>query len=316
MFDGSLNFHISGKVEASTHPQDMRLQRMLGHLPALFNAHPRSILVVGCGAGVTAGAFLTYPEVTNVTICEIEPLIPKFIAPYFKKENYDVVHDPRVKIVYDDARHFVLTTHQKFDVITSDPIHPWVKGAATLYTRDYFQMCKAHLSPGGVVTQWVPLYESDVKVVKSEMATFFDVFPNGTIWNNDDSGGGYDTVALGTVEPLRIDLDELQARWRQETNATQSLEDVGFASMFDLLSTYGGQASNLRPWLADAQINSDGNLRLQYLAGLAANLTQATAISDTFLAYRTFPENIFVGSSQRREAMRLILVLDAKPKKP
>jgi spermidine synthase len=132
MEDGVLNFHISGKIEASTDPQDMRLQRMLGHLPALLHQHPRSILVVGCGAGVTAGSFLTYPDVTNVTICEIEPLIPEKIAPFFKKENYDVVHDPRVKIFFDDARHFVLTSRDKFDIITSDPIHPWVKGAATL----------------------------------------------------------------------------------------------------------------------------------------------------------------------------------------
>jgi spermidine synthase len=310
---GVLNFHISGKIEASTDPQDMRLQRMLGHLPALLNPRPRTILVVGCGAGVTAGSFLTYPEVASVTICEIEPLIPKKIAPFFKKENYDVVHDPRVTIFFDDARHFVLTSHEKFDIITSDPIHPWVKGAATLYTRDYFQMCKEHLNPGGIVTQWVPLYESDLAAVQSEMATFFNVFPNGTLWNNDDNGTGYDTVVLGTVEPLKIDLDQLQARWQRETAAAESLKEAGFPTIFNLLSTYGGQASDLRPWLADAQINSDRNLRLQYLAGLAADLTQATQISDSFLAYRKFPDSLFTGSEARRDALRLIL--EAKTKK-
>ena len=206
----------------------MRLQRMLGHLPALLLPRPRSVLVVGCGAGVTAGSFLAYSQVTNVTICEIEPLIPEKIAPYFTNENYDVVHDPRVKIIIDDARHFVLTSREKFDIITSDPIHPWVKGAATLYTRDYFQLCKEHLNPGGIVTQWVPLYESDLPAVKSEMATFFEVFPNGTIWDNDDTGAGYDTVLLGTVEPLKIDLDQMQARWQRQPAVAQSLKDVGF----------------------------------------------------------------------------------------
>ncbi|MGA2542667.1 MAG: fused MFS/spermidine synthase [Verrucomicrobiota bacterium] len=313
MEDGVLNFHISGKIEASTDPQDMRLQRMLGHLPALFNPHPRSILVVGCGAGVTAGSFLTYPGVTNVTICEIEPLIPKKIAPFFKKENYDVVNDPRVRIFFDDARHFVLTSRDKFDIITSDPIHPWVKGAATLYTRDYFQMCRQHLNPGGIVTQWVPLYESDLAAVKSEMATFFNVFPNGTIWNNDDNGTGYDSIVLGTEQPLTINLDQLQARWQRETAAAQSLKDAGFGSIFVLLATYGGQASDLQPWLAGAQINTDRNLRLQYLAGLASDLTQATMISDSFLAYRKFPDNIFTGSEARLDALRLIL--QAKSKK-
>ena len=58
--DNAICFHVSGKVEASTEPQDMRLQRMLGHLPALVHTSPpRSVLVVGCGAGVTAGSFTT-----------------------------------------------------------------------------------------------------------------------------------------------------------------------------------------------------------------------------------------------------------------
>ncbi|MGD0412920.1 MAG: fused MFS/spermidine synthase [Verrucomicrobiota bacterium] len=309
---GVLNFHISGKIEASTDLLDMRLQRMLGHLPALLMARPRSVLVVGCGAGVTAGSFLLYPEVTNVTICEIEPLIPDKIAPFFQKENYDVIHNPRVKIFLDDARHFVLTSHEKFDIITSDPIHPWVKGAATLYTRDYFQLCKEHLNPAGIVTQWVPLYESDLPAVKSEMATFFDVFPNGTLWNNEDHGAGYDTIVLGTVEPLKIDLDQLQGRLQSLTAVAQSLQDVQMGTIFGLLATYGGQASDLRPWLAGAQINSDRNLRLQYLAGLASDLTQATQISDSLLPYRKFSDNIFTGSEARKEALRMILQLKSK----
>ena len=183
--DGIRYFHVSGKTEAATYPIDMRLQRMLGHLSALLNPKPRSVLVVGFGAGVTAGTFVTYPEIKRIVICEIEPLIPQMVSGYFSEENYNVVKDPRVEIVYDDARRFILTSKEKFDIITSDPIHPWVKGAATLYTREYFELVKRHLKPGGVVTQWVPLYESTIEVVKSEMATFFAVFPDGIVWIND-----------------------------------------------------------------------------------------------------------------------------------
>src|SRR5262249_35143762 len=142
----------------------------------------RSVLIVGCGAGVTAGTFTLYPKVEKIVICEIEPLVPQVVATHFAEENNHVLTDPRVTVVYDDARHYVLTTQEKFDIITSDPIHPWVKGAANLYTKEYFEMCKRRLNPGGVVTQWVPLYESDHATVKSEIATFFDAFPGGTIW--------------------------------------------------------------------------------------------------------------------------------------
>jgi spermidine synthase len=74
--DGAVQFHVSGKVEASTEPYDMRLQRMLGHMPALLHPDPRKVLVVGFGAGVTAGTFVTHPEVKRIVICEMEPLIP------------------------------------------------------------------------------------------------------------------------------------------------------------------------------------------------------------------------------------------------
>src|SRR5258708_19437187 len=104
--------------------------------------------------------------------------------------------DPRTEIVYDDARHFVLTTPEKFDIITSDPIHPWVKGSATLYSKEYFELVKQHLNPGGVVTQWVPLYESDMAPVKSELATFFEVFPNATLWANDTDESAFTTPPL------------------------------------------------------------------------------------------------------------------------
>ena len=175
--DGAVQFHVSGKVEASTEPYDMRLQRMLGDMPALFHPHPKSVLVVGFGAGVTAGTFVLHPEIQRIVICEMEPLVPPTATKYFAKENYNVMHDPRVQMVYDDARHFVLTTREKFDIITSDPIHPWVKGSATLYSKEYFELVKQHLNPGGIVTQWVPLYETDLRTVKSEFATFFRPSP-------------------------------------------------------------------------------------------------------------------------------------------
>jgi spermidine synthase len=303
------NFHVSGKVEASTDPTDMRLQRMLGHIPALLHAQPRSVLVVGCGAGVTAGSFVTYPDIERIVICEIEPLVPQVVSSYFAKENYDVVHDPRVEIVYDDARHYILTTREKFDIITSDPIHPWVKGSATLYTKEYFELCQEHLNPNGLITQWVPLYETTGEVVKSEIATFFDVFPQGTIWANSKDGQGYDLMLLGQTEPTKINVDELQGRLEQSDRAAvaKSLDDVGFSGTVSLFKTYAGRASNLQAWLARAEINRDSNLRLQYLAGMGLHVNQSKSIYDEITSYRRFPEDVFVGSGMRNTALRWAL---------
>jgi spermidine synthase len=302
---GVRNFHVSGKIEASSEPQDMRLQRMLGHIPALVHPQPRSVLVVGCGAGVTAGSFVAHPSVERIVICEIEPLIPRVVARHFALENHNVASDEmqksgRVEIVYDDARHYILTTDEKFDVITSDPINPWVKGAATLYTQEYFELCRSRLAPGGVITQWVPLYETSPAAVQSELATFFRVFPEATIWGNDIDGLGYDLVLLGTQEPAAIDVMRLHERLDRldHTLVAWSLADAGFPSALDLLATYSAQASDLKPWLARAQINRDRNLRLQYLAGSGVNEHRETTIYDELMGHRQYPERLFVVSAE------------------
>jgi spermidine synthase len=311
-FNGWRNFHVSGKVEASTEPQDMRLQRLLGHLTGLMHENgPRSVLVVGFGAGVTAGAISIHPTVERIVVCELEPLIPKVVSTYFSEVNEDVAANPKVEIVYDDARHYVLTTREKFDVITSDPIHPWVKGAATLYTKEYFEHVKARLNPGGVVTQWVPLYESTEDAVRSEIATFFQVFPNGTVWRNDDvNGRGYDVVLVGRLEDAPIDIDLWQAK--VDSPAYQavktSLAEVGYSTILDVLGTYSGRGRDLGPWLAGAEINTDRNLRLQYLAGAGFNNNLGTQIRNSMLNYREFPADLFTGQASSIEALRSMMM--------
>jgi spermidine synthase len=298
--DGDRYFHVAGKVEASTALADMRLQRMLGDIPALFRQDPESVLVVGFGAGVTAGTFVLQPTVKKLAICELEPLVPSAADRYFGKENYSVKDDPRTTIHYDDARHFILTSKDNFDIITSDPIHPWVKGTSSLYSKQYFELVRQHLRPGGMVTQWVPLYESDVATVKSELATFFDVFPNGTVWGNTINGEGNDLVLLGQAEPLNLNVDALDARWDRPDHArvAQSMGAVNFHTVTDVLATYVGRASDLKGWLAGAEINTDMSMRLQYLAGMGLNVDNPAAIYAEMLKYRRFPHDLFTGSEQ------------------
>jgi spermidine synthase len=304
---GVRNYHNAGKVQASSEPQDMRLQRMLGHMTHLVPKSPKKVLVIGCGAGVTAGAVSIGPAVEHVTIAEIEPLVPKSVNDYFAEHNYNVVNNTqKVTIHIDDARHYLLTTNEKFDAITSDPLDPWVKGAATLYTREFFEVVKERLNPGGVVTLFVQLYESNEAAVKSEIATFMEAFPNGVVWGNTNNGQGYDLVVMGQLEPIKINLDEMEAKLASPEYAevAQSLREIGFNSATELFSTYAGQPSDLAPWLADAQINTDRNLRLQYLAGMGFNLYENASIYSNMIASTRYPENLFTGSEGRLAEIR------------
>ncbi len=189
--NGILSYHNAGKVQASSDPEDMRLQRMLGHLTTLMPAQPE----VGArhrvrrgrhgrrGLGGPGGREGDDRRDRTARLQHrghlFQPLQPRRASA-----------TRRCTMHIDDARHFLTTTKEKFDAITSDPLDPWVKGAAMLYTKEFFELAKRHLNPGGAVTIFVQLYQSNEEAVKSEIGTFFDAFPNGVVFANTDQQHG------------------------------------------------------------------------------------------------------------------------------
>jgi spermidine synthase len=327
---------------------------MLGHLSVLAHKDPdnvEDVLVVACGAGVTAGSFVPYPHIKDITICDIEKLVPTKVTPQFHDANYGIVdgidkENPKtmpdgktVKVEYDDGRHFIRTlpADKKYDIITSDPIDPWVKGCAALNTVEYYQMCKDHLKPGGVMSLWIPLYESNEDTSKSVIGTFFKVFPNGILFSNDERGAGYDAVLFGRVEDTTINIDEMEQRLERPEYAKvkQSLIDVGFGSQkhlglvdaatsgvaVDLLSTYAARAADLTlppasggpTWAREDLINTDYNLKLQYLAGRWLNTYMEATILSNIFKYYEFPNKVFIGSPDRIAALKEALQENGRP---
>jgi len=267
------------------------------------------VLVVGFGAGVTAGSFVPYPDMESIVVCELEAAIPPASNKFFAPQNYNVLDDGRTRMIYDDARHFILTSPEKFDVITTDPIHPWVKGTSALYSKEYFELVRNHLNPGGIAAQWLPLYESDEETVKTQLATFFDVFPNGTVWSNYLNGDGYDLVLIGRLDESPINIDEMQRRLDQPkySRVIASLADVEVHSAADLLRTYAGRAVELSPMLSRAPINNDLNMRLQYIAGWGVNSVMAEPIYREILSYRRFPGDLITGTGEAIEILEDVL---------
>jgi spermidine synthase len=298
---GVLNYHNAGKVQASSEPQDMRLQRLLGHIATLVPESPRRVLVIGCGAGVTAGSVSVDPEVVEETICELEAEVPRTAGEFFAGINDGVIGNPKVRVRIDDARRFLRTTDETFDAITSDPFDPWVRGAANLYTEEFFALAKRRLAPGGAITVFVQLYEAGTPAVKSEIATFLRVFPEGLVFGNTRGGEGYDLVLLGTNGPTTIDLDRIDDRIRAPDagRLRESLSWIGCDEAAELFSFYIASGPQLAAWLADAQVNRDANLRLQYLAGLGVNAYEQVPIYRAIIAAGDWPEGVFTGSVLR-----------------
>jgi spermidine synthase len=296
--DGAVEIDVNGHVEATTESYDMKLQRMVGHLPAILHPNAKSILGIGFGAGVSAGTFTRYPNIEHITICEIEPVIPPTSTRFFGQQNYRVYENPKTHVVFDDARHYLMTTNDKFDIIASDPLDVFAKGTAAIYSKEYFESVKRHLNPGGMFTLYVPLYESDVRTVKSELATFFAAFPHSTIWANTINGQGYDMVFMGHLDPPKIDVDAVLSRLQRSDYApvVQSLQEIGVGTLRDLLSTYAGRNSDLGKWCEGAELNTDADLRLQYLGGWGINSSMEDVIYRQMLRYRQLPDDLFTGS--------------------
>lgn len=286
--DGYKNFHVAGRVEASNDPADLRTERLIGHLSGLPHPRPESVLVVGMGGGISAGTLAIYSEVKRIVICEIEPRVAGATR-QFAEENFHVLDNPKVEVVFDDARHFLATTREKFDIITSDPIHPWVRGNSLLFSREYYEIVRSRLKPGGLATQWVPLYETSELAIKIQMQTFMDAFPNGTVWNTAITGKGYDVVLVGGEQPLRLDVASIQRRIDENPRISSSLADAKIKGAVDLLATYGASGHDMKSWLAGTPVNQDFSLKLEYISGMALNANAADSIYAGMVQGRTYP---------------------------
>lgn len=253
----TLVFSTNGRVEATTGPQDMQNQFGLGHLPMMLHTNPKEVLVVGGGSGMTLGSTIVYPSVNQVTLVELEPKVLgviKAFAPY----NHDVLNQPKLKIVLNDGRNHLLTTKKKYDVITADPIHPWFRGAGYLYTREYFQLAASRLNEGGVVAQWLPLYQMEPEHMNSVLRTFTQAFDHATIFI-----AYADAILIGSNQPIRLDVERLRAML-EIPEIQKDMHQVRMGDVDALLSYFMMGDDGVKKAAANAIINTDNNLYLEF----------------------------------------------------
>ena len=196
---------INGKVDGSN-GSDIDTQILAAHLGILM--HPREVkrvLLVGVGAGITAGSLLTHP-IERLDVVEISPAVVEAAA-IFKPDHHDAFNDPRCHVHIEDARTFLALSTEPYDLIVSVPSNPWVSGVSGLFSKDFFEMAKGKLAPGGRLVQWIHTYESSVPLVKLVVRTLRGSFQHGTTWVGPD-----DLVMVASAEEQVLDLGTLAER--------------------------------------------------------------------------------------------------------
>ncbi|MCE9525063.1 MAG: fused MFS/spermidine synthase [Planctomycetales bacterium] len=199
-------FVVNGKTDGSA-IHDAPTQIMLGILPAILHPHPRKALVVGLGTGETAGWLANVESLEHVDVAELEPAM-RTVAQLCSPLNHEVLSNPKVRVIDNDARETLLTLSANYDLIVSEPSNPYRAGVSSLYTREFYQAARSRLQEGGLFVQWLQGYEVDATTVRTVLATLHEVFPCVEIWNSQCE----DFLLVCSVEERHYDLAQLRQR--------------------------------------------------------------------------------------------------------
>ena len=249
---------VNGSSYANNAPPGRRYMAILAHLPTLLHRDPRSALVACIGTGTTIGALTTHPSLRTISGVDLSQAVFD-VAPLFEPLNHGFHRRPQVQPIVADARHYLLTNDRTFDVITFEPPPPQDAGIVNLYSREFYQLAKRRLGPGGVLAQWVPLDLSREALPRMMIRTMMAEFPHVSLWIPSRMEG----VVIASSEPLEVDLDAWRNRLRvPEVRA--DLEAVGFRTAEDLAGMFVAADGALAALVGDAAIVTDDRPRIEY----------------------------------------------------
>jgi spermidine synthase len=195
-----LAFIVNGKVDGNARG-DAETQVMLGLVASMLHGAPRRVLVIGLGTGSSAGWLAAAPGVEGVDVVELEPAVVR-VARDCAAVNLGVLDNPRVKVHIGDAREFLLTADEEWDLIVSEPSNPYRAGIASLFTSEYYRAAAERLAPGGLFAQWLQAYQVDASTVASVYTSLSQAFPYVETWATNDA----DLVLVAAPVPWRHDV--------------------------------------------------------------------------------------------------------------
>jgi tetratricopeptide (TPR) repeat protein len=268
----------------------MLTQKLIAHLPLLLHKDPKDVFIIGLGSGMTAGAALTH-SIQRADVIEISPDVVE-ASNFFKKENRNALADRRLHLIVGDGRSHLALTDRKYDAIISEPSNPWIAGVSSLFTREFFANARERLAPGGVICQWINAYNISGDDLKSVVATFTGVFPDGTVW----LVGGDDVLMLATLDPLADALARVPAAM-QRPDVAADLAGLAVRDPFSIRSLFVGGGDKLREYSGSARPFTDDRLTLEFTAPRELHNQQAGRNGD---ALRKFSETLTATAAEWR----------------
>ena len=248
---GVKTLKVNGREEVPTTYNALRTFHMLGHLPLMLHGNPQQTLVVSFGAGVASGAVAEH-DIRQLDIVEIHHEAID-ASNSFLEENQAVLSDPRVNLIVDDGRNYLLRTTKQYDVITSDATHPLGGDSWVLYTKEFYELCRDRLAQDGLMAQWLPIHMLAPDDYRSVIKTFQSVFSDTSLWYTNDY-----TLMLGAKDGLTIDFALLKEKFQDE-KVRQDLEEFNLGTPLALLGTFVMGKESLVEHTSGTEVNTDNH---------------------------------------------------------
>lgn len=295
---------IDGKTDASSF-NDLSQQLLIGHIPMMLSPHPKDVLVIGLGSGITLGAITTYPAKT-IDMVEIEPAVVS-AASFFKESNNDALSDPRVNMIINDGRNYLQRTSKKYDVISSEPSNIWISGMSNLFTLEYFELAKKRLREDGIMLHWVQLYKLSDFSLSSVIRTFSAAFPYVSIWTPPDTN---DLLLVGSTKPHRFDQKRMEKLFADE-KIKNDLSRIAIYSPVSILRNYLFNNQEVKRVAELGMIHRDNRPFLEFMTPL--NLHKIKTFENMKLLFQHRSKDfkdIFPEVSNQKESNKEMLIRD------
>ncbi len=209
------------RMDASSEPTAVVSQQNQARLPLLLHAEPKSALFLGVGTGISMSGSLAYEGMTRVGV-EISRGAIEAAKNYFSQVNHHVVEIEGVRLIRDDARRYLKTTSEHYDVIVGDLFHPDLVGRSALLSVEQFQRAKSRLTPDGVFVQWLALNQFDVESLKVVLRTFGRVFDDAQLYLD-----GFRLAMVGRMDKARDAAPAVLANLSNLTQVKQNFATGG-----------------------------------------------------------------------------------------
>jgi len=260
--DGFRKMALNGGGQVPTDYSSLQIFRLLGHLPLLLHPDPQEVLVVSLGGGIALGAAAQY-EPRRITCVELVPEVIDAARAHFGEFNHHVLENPtawNIELVIDDGRNFLLASRDTYQIITGDATHPTSADSWVLYTKEFYELCRAHLSADGIMAQWLPFHGLPPDDYQTIVRTFQHVFPHTTLWRSNNY-----SIMVGTMQPLAIDWELINEKMAPP-RVHRSLANMDMGNAFALLNSLVLDEAALQRYVGEGPLNTDDQPYISFVS--------------------------------------------------